>query len=128
MTHQPASSPPRRAGRGIPRIGRWPTGLTLTAAVFLAGAPPALAVPLPPTDGGGPVIPPPPVTMAAYLPLWAVVAMVTGTVVLSVATTLITLSLEHMRRARRTSAAAAEPQAEKGDILTSHHYLPGRNR
>ena len=60
-----------------------------------------------------------------------------ATVVLSVATTLITLSLEHMRRARRTAAtpvpqagpptpsATAEPPAGQGDILSSRHHLAG---
>jgi len=69
------------------------------------------------------------------LPLWAVVAIVTATVVLSVATTLVTLSLEHMRQARRTPPAAtelqpgahtpsttAESQAGNADIISSHHY------
>jgi len=72
--------------------------------------------------------------VAAHFPLWAVIAIVAATVVLSVATTLITLSLEQMRRARRTPAAVAEPQAgaqvpstmaepesEQGEILASHH-------
>jgi hypothetical protein len=65
---------------------------------------------------------------------------VAATVVLSVATTLVTLSLEQMRRARRTPAAvaepqagtqvpsrAAEPQAEQGEILASHHYGAGHD-
>jgi hypothetical protein len=62
--------------------------------------------------------------------------MVAATVVLSVATTLITLSLEHLRRARRmpaaatepragvpTPATAAEPEAWQGEILSSHPHL-----
>jgi len=84
-----------------------------------------------------PVAPPspPPAAAAAHLPLWAVIAMVAATVVLSVATTLITLSLEHLRQARRMPAAAAEPpagaagpaaapqpEAGQGEILASHHY------
>jgi hypothetical protein len=65
---------------------------------------------------------------------------VAAIVVLSVATTLVTLSLEQMHRARRTSAAAAEPQtgaqilataagpeAEQGEILASHHYAAGQD-
>jgi hypothetical protein len=69
------------------------------------------------------------------LPLWTVVAIVTATVVLSVATTLVTLSLEQMRRSRRTPAAAADPQARAlipsatagpqaghADLISSHHY------
>jgi hypothetical protein len=59
--------------------------------------------------------------------------MVAAVVVLSVATPLITLSLDHQRQARRTPAAAAEPpavaptpattadpKAGQGEILTSH--------
>jgi hypothetical protein len=73
--------------------------------------------------------------VAAHFPLWAVIAIVAATVVLSVATTLITLSLEQLRRARRTPAAVAEsqagaqipsttaePEAGQGEILASHHY------
>jgi hypothetical protein len=69
--------------------------------------------------------------------LWAVVTIVAATAVLSVATTLITLSLEHRRRARRTLAAAgpqvgartpstaAEPPAGQGEILSSHRHPAG---
>ncbi len=124
MIHQPASQP-RPARRGFPSIRRWATGLTMTAMALLARAPAALAVPLPPPDGGGPVILPPPVTTAAHLPPWTVAALVTATIVLSVATTLITMSVEQMRRARRTPAAA-EARAGTGDILSSHHYRPAR--
>ena len=123
MIHHPASQP-RRARRHRPRIPRWATGLTLTATALLAGAPAALAVPLPPPDGGGP-LPPPPITTAAYLPAWAVAAIVAATIVLSVATTVITLSIEQTRRARRERAAAAQPPAGTGDILTSRHYRAG---
>ncbi len=91
---------------------------------------------LPPPDGGGtpgPPPPPPSTTAVAHLPLGAVVAIVVATVVLSVATTLVTLSLEHMRRARIAAAAApqpvaqtspttAEPQAGQADVISSHHY------
>jgi hypothetical protein len=74
--------------------------------------------------------------VVAHFPLWAIVALVAATVVLSVATTLVTLSLEHMRRARRTPVAAAgsqagaqtpsataEPEAGQGEILASHQHL-----
>jgi len=127
MIHHPASSQPRRTERRTPRFRRWATGLTVTAAAVLAGAPAALAGPRPAPDGGGlPVSPPPPPpTPAAHLPLWAVAAIVAATVVLSVATTLITLSLERTCQARRTPAAAAEPQAGHGDIIASHHYQAG---
>jgi hypothetical protein len=111
MINLPASSHPRLAGRGIPRICWRAAGLVVAALAFLAGAPAALAVPLPPTDGGGPAVTPPPppsITAAAHLPLSAVAAIVAATVVLSVATTLLTLSLERRRQARRTPTAAAE--------------------
>jgi hypothetical protein len=63
---------------------------------------------------------------------------VAATIVLSVGTTLITLSLEHRRLARRTPASApgaqpgaptrpatAEPPSGQGDILSSHQHLAG---
>ena len=142
MSHHSASSQPRPAGRGIPRIRRWAAGLAVAAIASLAGAPAALAVPLPPPGGAvtDPVPPPPPpsATAAAYLPLWAVVTIVAATAVLSVATTLITLSLEHRLRGRRTPASApgsppgsptrpatAEPPAGQGEILSSHRHLAG---
>ena len=60
-----------------------------------------------------------------------------ATAVLAVATTLITLALEHRRRARRTPAAAGpqpgtqspsattEPPAGQDDILSSHQHQAG---
>jgi hypothetical protein len=91
----------------------------------------------PPEPPVAPPPSPPPAAAAAHFPLWAVVAMVAGVVVLSVATTLITLSLEHLRRARRMPAAAAtepqvdaptpattaDPGAGQGEILSSHPHL-----
>jgi hypothetical protein len=141
MVHRPAPSQPRHAGRGIPRTRRTLTTLSglavfLTAAIGFAPA--ASATHVPPGAPGvppPPPPPPPPAAAAAHFPLWAVIAIVAATVVLSVATTLVTLSLEQMRRARRTPAAVAEPQAgaqvpsrtaepeaEQGEILASHHY------
>jgi hypothetical protein len=139
MIHHNASSQQRPAGRGIPRTRRWAAGLAVAALASLAGAPAALAGPLPPPGGAvtDPVPPPPPAPEAAYLPLWAVVTIVAATAVLSVATTLITLALEHRRRARRTPAAAgpqpgaqtpsatADPPAGQGDILSSHQHQAG---
>ena len=61
-----------------------------------------------------------------------------ATVALSIATTLITLAIEHMHRARRASAATvhqagaqaapaiAEPEAEPGGILSGHHGTDSR--
>jgi hypothetical protein len=143
MIHHSAPSRPRPAGRGIPRVRRWAAGLAVAAIASLAGAPPALAGPLPPPGGAvtDPVPPPPPpAPAAAHLPLWAVVTIVAATAVLSVATTLITLSLEHRRRTRRTPAATAgpsagaqtpsataEPPAGQGDILSSHQHQAGHD-
>jgi len=142
MIDQSASSQQRSAGRGIPRTRRWAAGLAVAAIASLAGAPAALAVPLPPPGGAvtDPVPPPPPAPAAAHLPLSAVLAIVAATAVLSVATTLITLALEHRRRARRPPAAAgpqpgaqtlsatAEPPAGPGDILSSHQHPAGYDR
>ena len=115
----------------------------MAAIASLAGAPAALAGVLPPPGGAvtDPVPPPPPPPpAAAYLPLWAVVAIVAATAVLSVATTLITLALEHRLRGRRPPAAAgpqpgaqapsatAEPPAGQGDILSSHQHPAGHDR
>ena len=142
MIHHSASSQPRPAGRGIPRIRRRAAGLAVAAIASLAGTPAALAGILPPPGGAvtDPVPPPPPpAPAAAHLPLWAVVTIVAATAVLSVATTLITLALEHRHRARRTPAAAgppagmqppsatAEPPAGQGDILSSHQHPVGRD-
>jgi hypothetical protein len=138
MTHRPASSQQCRAGRGIARTRRALTALAglavlLTAAIGLA---PAASASLPPEPPGTPAPPPPPSTTApAHLPLWAVVAIVAATVVLSVATTLITLAVEHMRQARHTPAVAADlpsaapspsitlgPEAGPGEILASGRW------
>jgi hypothetical protein len=135
MIHRSASSQPRQAGRGIPHTRRTLTAFSglmacIAAAVGLAPAASATRVP-PPGGGGAPPPPPPAATVAAHFPLWAVVGLVAATVVLSVATTLITLSLEHMQRARRTRSAepqagpqtppaTPQPQPDEGAILTSH--------
>jgi hypothetical protein len=110
----------------------------LAAAIGLA---PAASARLEPEPSVAPVPPPPPLTAApAHFPLWAVAAMVAATVVLSIATTLITLSLDHMRRARRTPAAAEPqagaltstatpgPQTGQAEILSSHDHTAGRGR
>jgi hypothetical protein len=127
MTHQPAPPQPRRARRGIPCARRTLTTLSgLTAFMITAiGLAPAASATLPPPEP--PVAPPspPPAAAAAHLPLWAVIAMVAGVVVLSVATTLITLALEHLRRTRRTPAAATEPQA---GVPTPANHGRTRNR
>jgi len=113
MNHRPASSQPPPPRRGIPRTRRMLAALSGLAVFLTAGiglAPAALAVLPPPEPSFAPVPPPPPAAVVpAHFPLWAIVAIVAATVILSVATTLITLSLEHMRRARHTPAAATRP-------------------
>jgi hypothetical protein len=118
MIHHSASSQPRPTGRGVARIRRWATGLAVAAIASMAGAPAALARPLPPPGGAvtDPVPPPPPSPpAAAHLPLWAIVTIVAATAVLSVATTLITLSLEHRRRARRSHEHPAGHDMHRAD-------------
>jgi len=115
MIHRPASPQPPFAGRSIPRTRRTLTALSglaafLTAAVGLAPAASAIRLP-PPGGGGAPPPPPPPITVTAHFPLWAVIAIVAATVVLSVATTLVTLALAHLHYARRTPSATAGAQA-----------------
>ena len=129
MNHRPESSQPRRAGRGIAR-----TRLALTTlgglAVFLTpaiGLAPAASATVPP--GFAPVFrSPTSATAPAHFPLWAVVAMVAATVVLSVATTLITLAAEHMRRARRTPAATADPQSAAPSLSVTSEPEAGQAR
>ena len=142
MIRRPASSQPCRAGRGIPRTRQALTALGglavfLTPAIGLAPVASA-GVPHEPSAAPVPPLPPPATAPAAHFPLWAIVAMVAATVILSVATTLITLAVEHMRRARHTPATAADlpsvasspsvtlgPEARQGEILASHHYTAG---
>ena len=112
MNHRPASSQPRPPGRRIPRTRRMLAGLG-GLAVFLAAAiglaPAAWATPAPPEPSLAPVPPlPPPAAVPAHFPPWAIAAILAATIVLSVATTLITLALEHIRWARRTPAAATQ--------------------
>jgi hypothetical protein len=136
MNH-PHVSPPPRAARSIPSTRRTLTTLSglavfLTAAIGLAPAASAIRLP-PPGGGGAPPLPPPATAAAAHFPLWAVTAMVAATIALSIATTLITLAIEHIYRARRTPAPTARPQAyaytppatprpqlEPGQIPTNH--------
>lgn len=131
MTHSPAPARRRPARRGVPRISQMITavgGLASFAAITIGLAPVASAahVPLPP--------PTPATTAPAHFPLWAILTMIAATILLSVATTLITLYLARLRRAHRAAApepvpastaitaATPEPKAAQDDILTSHPY------
>ena len=144
MIHRTAPSQPRLARRGRPRTRQMLTTLSglaifLTAAIGLA--PTASATLPPPEPPIAPVPPPPPPAAApAHLPLWAIVTILAATVVLSVATTLVTLALDHMRRTRRTPATVTEPQASarplprpdpetgQAEILSSHQHAAGHDR
>jgi hypothetical protein len=66
-----------------------------------------------------PPSPPPPATTApAHLPLWVIVTMIAATVLLSVATTLITLSLTRLRRAHQAPAPEPNPHSAAMSALT----------
>lgn len=139
MNHQPVPSQPTLWTRGVRRIRQWATALAVAATASVTVAPVALAQRLPPPGGGtgDTVIPPPPPASppAAHLSLSAVVALVVATAVLSAATTLITLALEHRHAARHALAAPATPRGPQApqpaatdplvghaDILSSHRH------
>ena len=118
MTHPPVQTH-RRLTRCRARAGKMVTSLSglaafMAIAIGLAPAASAINVP-PPGISGATVAPPPPpspsqvTTVPAHFPLWAIVTVIAATVVLSVATTLITLSLAHLRRVRRAPAPAPAP-------------------
>ena len=109
MNHPSAPPQRRRAALRTPRTRRTLArlgglGVFLAAAIGLAPA--AWATSPPPEASSAPVPPPPPTAAPEHFPLWAIAAILVATVVPSVATTLITLALEHTRRARRAPAAA----------------------
>ena len=107
MNYQPAQPQPRRIPRTLAGLG----GLAVCLAAAIVMAPAASATSAPPTPAVAPIPPPPPATVPAHLPPWTIAAILAATVVLSVATTLITLALERLRWARRQAAATPEPHA-----------------
>lgn len=108
MNHQPAPAPPRRIPKALAELG----GLAVCLAVAIGLAPAAWASPAPPTPSLAPVPPlPPPAAVPAHFPSWAIAAILAATIVLSVATTLITLALERLRWAR--GEAAANPRTPR---------------
>jgi hypothetical protein len=145
MIRRTASAQPRRPVRGTPRTRQVLTvlgGLAVFLAPAIGFAPAALASLPSPAHSTAPVPPPPgppPTSAPAHLPLWVAVTLVAATIVLSVATTLITLAAEHRRRARRTPAAddaqpaapgpaaTPGPEAGHGEILGTYH-LAGHDR
>jgi hypothetical protein len=127
MTHQPATT------KAAARIARHPVRPPDPHYARRAGSLPDRRIGLAPAAWATfpppepPVAPPPsapPAAAAAHLPPWVVVAMVAGVVVLSVATTLITLSLEHLHRAHSMSATATEPPVVASTPATTDD--PGR--
>ena len=127
MIHRTTSSRPRPAGRHIPRIRRTLATLGglavfLTAAIGLPST--AWATPAPPEPSFAPVPPPPAAAAPAHFPPWAVAAILAATIVLSVATTLITLALGYARRARREAAAITGPQASARTLSSRQHTKP----
>jgi hypothetical protein len=108
MNHQPAPSQPRLIPRTLAGLG----GLAVCLATAIGLAPAAWATPSPPAPSLTPAPPlPPPAVAPAHFPPWAIAAILAATMVLSVATTLITLALERLRWARREAAAIPEPHA-----------------
>ena len=122
----------RRASPRPHRLATTLTGLAGLLVLAIGLAPVASATYLPPNPVAHPVVPPPAASTApAHLPVWVISAMVAGTIVLSIVTTLATLSLMRWRDQRQPAAGAdrvAEPvtapspedQSGPGDILVSH--------
>ena len=105
MNHPSAPPQRRRAALRTPRTRRTLARLG-GLGVFLAAAiglpPAAWATSRPPAPSAAL----PPAAAPAYFPPWAIAAILAATVVPSVATTLITLALEHTRQACRAPAPA----------------------
>jgi hypothetical protein len=139
MDHPLAPPQRRRAARFTPRTARALARLgglavLLTAAIGLAPA--ALATKPPPEPSFAPPPPPPPPAAApAQLPLWAIAVFLAATVILSVATTLITLAVDRARWARDEAmdTPGAQPSARtpftsparyNGDVEIIDSHLP----
>jgi spore maturation protein SpmB len=82
-----------------------------TSAVAHFSSPEPSLAPVPPL--------PPPATVPVQSPPWAIPVILAATVILSVATTLITLALDTTRRARVEAMAAPEPQPSARTTFTS---------
>jgi hypothetical protein len=108
------NEPPARTITATPRPedARRLGGLAVCLAAAIGLTPAAWATSPPPEPSFAPVPPlPPPAAVPAHFPPWAIAAILAATIALSVATTLITLALEHTRWARREVAATPEPHA-----------------
>ena len=105
MSHSHTPSQPGHTRRGS-RHARLAftalSGLAILAATMTGLAPAAFAT-LPPGSprAGVPVAPPPPLPSApaAGFPLWVVIVVLAGAVVLSAGTTIATMALVQLRRA-----------------------------
>lgn len=96
------------------------SGLAVLLAAAVGLAPAALATPLPPEPSFAPVPPPlPPAAVPAHFALWTIAVFLVATVILSAATTLITLALDRSRQARAEATAASEPQPSERIPFTS---------
>jgi hypothetical protein len=119
MNHPPAP-PQRRRTLFTRRTLAGLSGLAVLLAAAISLAPAALATPPPPEPSFAPVPPPlPPAAVPAQFPPWAIAVFLAATVILSVATTLITLALDRSRRARDEAMAAPEPRPSARIPFTS---------
>jgi len=93
-------------------------GLALMATTMASLAAPASADIVAPNDNGGDVLPPPPLAPVSTsgLPSWAVLAIVAGTIMLAVATTLITLAITRNRLPRAVEATPGGTHPQVVDL------------
>ena len=119
MNHPPAPPQQRRTPFTRRTLARL-SGLAVLLAAAIGLAPAALATPPPPEPSLAPVPPPlPPAAVPAHFPPWAIAVFLAATIILSAATTLITLALDRSRRARDEAMAAPEPQPSGRTPFTS---------
>ena len=119
MNHPSAPPQQRRAPFTRRTLARL-SGLAVLLAAVIWLAPAALATPPPPEPSLAPVPPPlPPAAVPAHFPPWAIAVFLAATIILSAATTLITLALDRSRRAGVEAMAAPEPQPSGRTPFTS---------
>jgi len=124
---RPQYRPGSHAQRPLPAARRALTdlgGLLLALAGGAGVGPVTSATPAPPKPPVGPPPAPPPVT-APGLPLWAVLVILGGTITLSAATTLITLSLRSIwRRPQSPTRPLAPGEAPVRAASQAHGARP----
>jgi hypothetical protein len=124
---RPQYRPGSHAQRPLPAARRALTdlgGLLLALAGGAGVGPVTSATPAPPKPPVGPPPAPPPVT-APGLPLWAVLVILGGTITLSAATTLITLSLRSIwRRPQSPTRPLAPGEAPVRATSQAHRPRP----